>query len=367
VVWFTHRPRTPCYCAATSALKAGKECSEDRHVQRREPVQPRAGDESRHLGQGRPILEAYSELNSIFQEPVYTVAHKARIVTLLTNLGLAGKDDGGNWAILRQNRGDLLKRSQNGLQVVANGRSDWIGWLELKREATNETATRNVARVFAEVNADVVGVVEAEDRVALCRFNEDVLEPTTQGMAYDHIMLIDGNDDRGIDVAIMTNATHPIEGIRSHVDVADGNFPLFSRDCPEFSIKTPAGNTVLVLVNHLKSKGYGSQASSNAKRERQAKGIKTIYDARRAAGIQNIAVIGDFNDTPDSVPLRPLLQQTDLKDVFASPAFVADGHPGTWKNGTPTQKLDYVLLSRASSQTCSRPACFGRSVGQQER
>src|SRR5690606_37832503 len=105
----------------------------------------------------------------------------------LTDLGLKGRDDAGKWAILRQNRGHLVKRPRNKpLEVVANGRSDWIGWLELKREAVDEAATRNIARVLAEANADVVGVVEAEDRIALCRFNEDVLEPS-QGMEYQHI------------------------------------------------------------------------------------------------------------------------------------------------------------------------------------
>lgn len=300
---------------------------------------------------GRPILNAYAELNTIFQNDVYTAANRVRIIELLTSLGLANRDDAGRWAILRQNRGDLLIRRKNQPpEVVATGRADWIGWLELKREAVDEIATRNVARVLAEVNADVVGVVEAEDRVALCRFNEDVLD-NTQGMVYEHIMLIDGNDERGIDVAIMTKATHPIEAIRSHVDDVDGHSRIFSRDCPEFSIRTPAGNRLVVILNHLKSKGYGSQASSNARRKKQAQRAAEIYQERRAEGIDNIIVLGDFNDTPTSDPLSPLLVDTDLKDVFVSPHFIADGHPGTFANGTKSQKLDYILLS---------PALFGR-------
>jgi len=50
----------------------------------------------------------------------------------LTRLGLAKKDDGGKFALLRQNHGKLLKRKANGqVEVVANGRGDWIGWVEL--------------------------------------------------------------------------------------------------------------------------------------------------------------------------------------------------------------------------------------------
>jgi hypothetical protein len=35
----------------------------------------------------------------------------------------------------------------------------------------------------------------------------------------------------------------------------------------------------------------------------------------RAAGENLVAVLGDFNDTPDSPPLQPLLANTDLRDV----------------------------------------------------
>jgi len=102
-----------------------------------------------------------------------------------------------------------------------------------------------------------------------------------------------------------------------------------------------------VLVNHLKSK-IGSPASSNARRKAQAKRVREIYDQRRAQGISRIAIVGDFNDTPDSDPLKPLLGSgSDLQDVFEHPKFAADGRPGTFGNGTASQKFDYLLLSPA--------------------
>ena len=48
------------------------------------------------------------------------------------------------------------------------------------------------------------------------------------------------------------------------------------------------------------------------------------------------------------------MQQTDLKDISEHPAFVGDGRPGTYRNGTKSQKIDYVLLS---------PALFSRVLG----
>jgi hypothetical protein len=67
-----------------------------------------------------------------------------------------------------------------------------------------------------------------------------------------------------------------------------------------------------------------------------------------------VIVLGDLNDTPDSAPLAPLLAQTDLRDITTHPSFTSDGRPGTFGNGTKSQKIDYVLLS---------PALFGRVTG----
>jgi predicted extracellular nuclease len=78
--------------------------------------------------------------------------------------------------------------------------------------------------------------------------------------------------------------------------------PIFSRDCAEFEVSSPSGARLLVMLNHFKSKGFGSQQSSSAKRRAQAKRVAEIYDERVAMGIKNIAVMGDFNDTPDRSP-----------------------------------------------------------------
>jgi endonuclease/exonuclease/phosphatase family metal-dependent hydrolase len=102
------------------------------------------------------------------------------------------------------------------------------------------------------------------------------------------------------------------------------------------------------LVNHLKSKGYGGWEDSNEKRKRQAGRIKVIYDRLVAAGETRIAVVGDFNDTPDSDPLAPLLEDTDLQDIFEHPDFDNGGMPGTYgRCSAASSKIDYILLSPA--------------------
>jgi endonuclease/exonuclease/phosphatase family metal-dependent hydrolase len=303
--------------------------------------------------EGADALKMHAEMNRILGKQTYTAADKRKIVDLMKKLGIDKKDDGGQFVILRQNRGQLVKRpTSGGLQVVANGRDDWIGWLDLKTEAVNEVATRMTAKVIDTLGADVIALVEAENRPSLIRFQHDVIG----SQLYDHIMLIDGNDDRGIDVAVMTRAGFDIELIRSHVDDADHGKLIFSRDCAEYHLKTPSNERLVLLVNHFKSKGFGSQADSNRKRKLQAQRVKTIYEGLRQGGADNVAIVGDFNDTPDSNPLSPLIQGTDLKDISEHPNFDNGGRPGTFRNGTASNKIDYVLLS---------PALFAKATGGQ--
>lgn len=297
--------------------------------------------------EGRPVLERFAELNALLGEPVYTDAMRRQMARLLVELGLE-RSDTGPFVLLRRNRGGLVRRPRaGGVEVVAQGRADWVGSLELRDEPIDERAMRNTARVLIDLQADVLGVVEAESRPVLAAFNAGML-PALDGAPYRHVMVIDGNDGRGIDVGLVTRDGFPIGPMRSHVDdrLPDSGL-LFSRDCPEFTVTTPAGARLLVLVNHLKSKGFGSRAANDARRRAQAERVAEIHVARRDEGQELVAVVGDLNDTPGSRPLAPLLAGTDLVDAFAHPAFDDGGYPGTFGLCNADDKIDYLLLSPA--------------------
>ncbi len=167
-------------------------------------------------------------------------------------------------------------------------------------------------------------------------------------------MLIDGNDDRGIDVGILLKATMPIEHIRTHVFDTDTAGVVFSRDCCEYRVRMPDGQPLAVLVNHFKSKGYSEPGDrlGTKRRTRQATRVAEIYTECIDAGIERIAVVGDLNDTPDAAALAPLVAGTDLRDISTHPAFDGGPRTGTFQGGK--DKIDYVLLS---------PALFARATG----
>ena len=297
--------------------------------------------------EGRDMLNDYARFNALIAKPTYSATDKKALLEILKKHKL-DKSGESAFFILRENRGRKLLRRATGskpAEIVAGGRDQWIGWLELRPEPVSAAAILNTARVVKDVGADVLAVVEAENRPGLLRFNNDVL-PQVQATRYAHVMLIDGNDDRGIDVALLTRDGLPIVTIASHVDdLDDAGRPVFSRDCAAYCVQLPAGKRLWVLVNHLKSKGFGAPAQSNAKRRKQAQRVREIYDALVATD-PLVAVVGDMNDTPDSDPLSPLLGNgSTLRDVSEHAAFDDGGRPGTYGSGTASNKIDYVLCS----------------------
>ena len=310
-------------------------------------------------------IKAVAELNSIYQEDEYEDTQKARILELIEQLELNDREE-GPLAFIRRIRGTLLRRPRDGdPEVVAGRKADWVGWAELKTAPVDEIAVLNTGRVIRDVDAHILAVIEAEDRLALKTFDRFVLDRANdelpQGQRkepYTSVMLIDGNDDRGIDVGLMTKGGYEIGEMRSHVnDVDDTGQIIYSRDCPEYAVATPRGERVWVLPNHFKSKFGGNDPKSVAKRDAQATRTAEVYQRLRDSGQNNVVVLGDLNDTPGSAALQPLLDGTDLRDVSEHPNFevgefnVAQGNNdrgiGTFGLGNDNQKIDYILLSPA--------------------
>ena len=83
--------------------------------------------------EGKPIIDSFARLTKLFEKKTYSAADKKKILKELKFLGLE-KSDESKYLWLRRSRGALVKRPRNKpVEVVANGRDDWIGWLETKK------------------------------------------------------------------------------------------------------------------------------------------------------------------------------------------------------------------------------------------
>jgi endonuclease/exonuclease/phosphatase family metal-dependent hydrolase len=305
---------------------------------------------------GEPVLNAYQEVSTLIQKAIYTANDKIRIRDLLVELDIYTINATGatrrkqtqnpKWAWLRKNRGTFDREPSDptqSVEIIAGGRDAWIGWVELAKEPVNETATRMTARVIQDIDADILGVVEAEDRPSLVRFNGDLLA----GL-YRHVMLVDGNDERGIDVAIMTRDGFEIESIHSNVDKVDDEGEIFSRDCAQYEVRTPSGALIHMLVNHFKSQSGGG----GPKRKRQATAVRKIVDSLIEQG-EHVVVLGDLNEGPAAAGSQaPNLaslfdNNSPLIDCYSLPGFDVGNRPGTFDSCGLRNRLDYIFMSHS--------------------
>lgn len=292
---------------------------------------------------GREILADFSTLSDLIALDTYDRATTQRLKKLLDKYKFGNRRKRDRPIKLTEVRGHLFKvpKGRKTVEIVVAGRGRWVGWFELEKADFNPDMVSNTGRVIRAVRPDLLCTVEVEDRIALRRFNQMILRAEF-GLDFPHTMLVDGNDPRGIDIGLLSK--FPILSVRSYADVG-GDAPVFSRDCPEYHVALPGGAVLVVLGNHLKSKGYGSLKASAELRQRQAEEVKRIYTSVRR-NCEHVAVCGDLNDSPDSRALAPLLTETDLRDVMTHDLYT--GRPGTFGSGrSPRQKLDYILLSPA--------------------
>lgn len=201
------------------------------------------------------------------------------------------------------------------------------------------------------VHPQICCLQEVESMQTLRTFNEKYLDKK-----YPYALLIDSHDPRLIDVGILS--MFPISTIASHIDERDARrYYLFSRDCLEVTFDVN-GTPLTLFVNHLKSKyGRTKKEKDNAdiRRQMQAERVVEILKQRfpgNAYNSESFAVLGDFNDHPDSTVLSPLLKDAGLENVIERlPKPERWTH--WWAGKNLVGQLDYILLSPALSRSSS--------------
>jgi endonuclease/exonuclease/phosphatase family metal-dependent hydrolase len=293
--------------------------------------------------EGRQAIEDHALANIIVAKDSYSQSDKNKLLELTAKYKWHYLNPPESSLVhLKKIRGRLFRKPRDGpVEVVPDGRDNWVGWFELKPKDLGWQATYNTGRVIREIRPDILITVEVENRPTLGRFNEQVLDAKFS-FAYSHGMVIDGNDARGIDLGIFSR--FPIIEIRSHVDdPAPNGGLLFSRDCPEFDVALPGGQRLIVVANHLKSKRNGNDQASQDRRQAQAERAHQIA----IAALERSPLVmlgGDLNDTPDSPALASLFTG-GFQDVMSHSSYPTD-RPGTYETGLPSQKLDYLIMSQ---------------------
>jgi endonuclease/exonuclease/phosphatase family metal-dependent hydrolase len=177
---------------------------------------------------------------------------------------------------------------------------------------TNDEGTRakpreemeNWATAIRKINPDVIALQEVENRGYLEKFVQIFLGD----MGYNHIAHFDGNDLRGIDVALLSRAPIGEVTSRRHLEFEgpDGIMRRFNRDIPAITVMPKDSEPIEFWPVHLKSKADGAETSEPI-RLAEAAELRRLLDAKLKANPNaRIIVLGDFNDHRDSKSLTTI-------------------------------------------------------------
>ncbi|MCJ8518343.1 putative extracellular nuclease [Pseudorhizobium tarimense] len=202
--------------------------------------------------------------------------------------------------------------------------------MEQARVIASTDDTRQLsALAIADADADILCLQEVDNMPALHAFEYGYLFRMV-GNGYIQKYLIEGNDSRGIDVAVLmrektrTGEVIELVDICSHAmltyddldlfndALAAGSLnrhdKLFKRDCLELDIRI-GGRPLSLYVVHFKSMGNArgesdGRLSTMAVREAEAKAVRRIIERKfgqdRTAKA-NFAICGDMNDYQEKV------------------------------------------------------------------
>jgi len=212
------------------------------------------------------------------------------------------------------------------------------------------TRMQRIADIIHQINPDVLCVEEVENRQILEFFNEAYLS----GLGYD-VVLLEGNDGRGIDVGMLTR--EPVLGATTYRHLrfqdAEGNEQHFQRDLLRVTLGGKAQADVYVV--HFKSQHGG--AGADLVREAEARAAVAIIQEQRAKDPNYRAVItGDFNEVPEEETIQLFLR-----------AGMVDSCAGTDKytyNQKPyLTRIDFALLTPALAKDMLKAEVVDRVEG----
>jgi len=253
-----------------------------------------------------------------------------------------------------QLRGDRVLR----LYQIASA-ADYQRMEEARMIALTDDTRQLTALAIAAADADILCLQEVESLEALQAFEFGYLYRML-GEGYRQKHVVEGNDSRGIDVAVMmrdvTRDGEPIEfvGIRSHAgstfdamglydtELAETEKPhdrIFRRDCLEIDVRI-GGRPLTLYSVHFKSMNArrdekDGRLATMPLRTAEARAVRRIIEMRFGgegqAATSNFVICGDMNDYQERLVISgsprsgfaftPVTEERSALDVFSSDGF----------------------------------------------
>jgi endonuclease/exonuclease/phosphatase family metal-dependent hydrolase len=247
---------------------------------------------------------------------------------------------------------------------------------------------QHTALALAAADADVLCLQEVDSHDALARFWRGYVQKVGVDR-YDHFLLLEGNDPRGIDVAAVTRDIRPAYA-RSHARLSPARLPggrdslgrwplaaeeaqgggrIFRRDALELEVLV-GDRRVTVFNCHFKSMS-GGRDRSMGRRQLEAAAVRALIEAKFPDPATALwAVAGDLNDyrlrisISKAAGMRETVRSLDEDEPSGIDPLLADGF-GTdvlqrlpeaerWTHYYASERhktqLDYVIASPALAE-----------------
>jgi endonuclease/exonuclease/phosphatase family metal-dependent hydrolase len=212
------------------------------------------------------------------------------------------------------------------------------------------------------VNPDVIALEEMGTTNVLLELRASLKADGLDFPYWEHVSGVDTN----IHIAVLSR--FPIVARHPHTNdefLLDGRRFRVSRGFAEVEIQA-APNFIMLIAAHLKSRLPSPIADEAEERFAEAKVLRGIINAHfKADPNAKLIVLGDFNDTKDSDPIKEILGRGKFKLTDTRPAERnGDNAPGqppyfarrnvTWTYfygaDDTCSRIDYILLSPAMSR-----------------
>lgn len=239
------------------------------------------------------------------------------------------------------------------------------------RRIKSSEAKAKIREAIRALNADVLALQEMGDTNALLELRASL---KAEGREYPYWEQVAGYDTN-IHVAVLSR--FPITGRRPHTNdsfLLSGRRYRVKRGFAEVDIKVNDRYSFTLLTCHLKSRLASAAADEAELREQEALILRGKIEARLAASPNvNLIVLGDFNDTKDSKPVKAVIGRGAQALVDTRPAERnGDNQPHpvphfappniTWtyyygKEDTYS-RVDYILISRGLAREWSKEETY---------
>ena len=246
--------------------------------------------------------------------------------------------------------------------------------------AVGDDQRQATAQAIRDCDADVLCLQEVDGLEGLRWFHDRYLRRALDE-PYEHFALFEGNDRRGIDVAVASRRGLPIRVMSNaaltYRDLglfddelrrwgAEPDDRIFKRDALEVEVETPEG-TLTLWVCHFKSMTEGRERTM-AVRRAEARAVRRLIEAKFGSRTPEAdwAILGDLNDYRDRIRmvraedggLDALFERAEATalDPFHADRFAQDlverlppieRWTHHWAEGRELAALDHVFVSPA--------------------